>query len=144
MSLNIADLALNQRTFTMSYRINDELSRDITMTYTPNGYSPAVEEKLRNAQGEPLRQADIAAEMLANMLIAWDVVDLARDEAGNPIARTDAKGRPVTGPDGEPEYETVPFPTTKAGLARLGSPFLQACLGALVDDLRVDRTAVKN
>jgi len=110
MPIQIADLMRDERTCTVSYQ-----GESAQVTYRPGAYTPAVEDAFQTAL-ETNRPSRGVAEMLAGVLVSWEVVD----EAGQELAV-------------EVEF-----------LIKVSSSFLFAVIGAITADLNAEKEDRKN
>ena len=110
MPIQIADLMRDERTCTVEYQ-----GESAKVTYRPGAYTPIVEDAFQTAI-ETNRPSRGVAEMLAGLLVGWEVLD----DDGNEI------------------------PVTVKFLVAVSSSFLFAVINAITSDMNAAKEDRKN
>lgn len=123
MPLSISDLGKKTRSLTFQYELTPGRSEAVSFTYRPTWMTPARAREhrellttLQAAGGDSPDQLlgiEMLANMLANMLVSWDV----QGEKGKP------------------------YPTTAEALAALDPEFLACVLAAVQNDISPNSTS---
>jgi len=115
MALNIQRLAAYQRTLDAVVTLDDGMEEVVRLVYVPAALTtPAMAGQIRQAQGDNFRSVELLAEMLATVLVGWDVTS-----------------------DGQP------YPPTREALAVLPGAFLGAVMQAINADLPAAMASMK-
>lgn len=123
---------LKKETKPLFFYVGDEETADNTVNflYKPNEFTPGLEDRFKNASESELK-SDGFLDIIASLVVSWDVYDVPETEGGKPIS---FRIEPTTA-EGDFLVNTTPgFRTNYIQLKEVPSVVYSKLLDAIVED----------